>query len=184
MEKVLTNAKKSMQGAVDHLVQEYASMRTGQASVHLLDNVKVDYYGTETPLNQLATVTAPEPTMLMVAPYDPSSMGEIEKAIHRSGLGLNPANDGRVIRLPIPPLTEERRGELAKLVSKWGEETKTSIRNSRRDANEHIKAAQKTSVISEDDEHRHLKEVQDLTDEFIKKVDEIAEQKKKEIMTV
>ena len=184
MEEVLDKTREDMQSSVDHLLTEYAGMRTGRASVHLLDSVRVSYYGTETPLNQLATISAPDPTLLLIAPYDPTSIPEIEKAIHRSGLGLTPANDGKVVRLPVPPLTEERRVELAKLVARIAEEAKTSVRNRRREANEKIKAAQKTSVISEDDEHRYLKEVQDLTDEFIKKIDEIAEQKKTEITQV
>ncbi len=184
MEEILLEAEEQMQASIDHLVTEFSAMRTGRASVHLLDSMRINYYGTETPLNQLATITAPEPSLLVVAPYDPTSIAEIEKAIHRSGLGLNPTNDGRVVRLPIPPLTEERRTELAKLVSKMAEDSKTSVRNHRREANEKIKAAQKNKEISEDDEHRFLDDVQELTNDFIKKIDEIAERKRQEVMQV
>jgi ribosome recycling factor len=184
LREVIEEAELEMESAVEHLTREYAGMRTGRASVHLLDHVKVNYYGTDTPLNQLATISAPEATLLVISPFDPSSMAEIEKAIHRSGLGLTPSNDGRVIRLPVPPLTEERRAELAKLAAKSAEDTKTSIRNHRREANDKIKAAQKNKVIGEDDEHRHYDRVQKLTDDYIKKVDEMAERKKKEIIQV
>lgn len=184
MDEVILEAEEKMQASVDHLIKEFAAMRTGRASVHLLDNVRVSYYGAETPLNQLATISTPDASLLMIAPFDPTSIAEIEKAIHKSGLGLNPTSDGRVVRLPIPPLTEERRTELAKLASSMAEETKTSIRNHRRDANDAIKGAEKNKEISEDDEHRYFEEVQKLTDDFIKKIDEIAEKKKKEVMQV
>ena len=184
IKEVMEEAELEMESAVDHLLKEFAGMRTGRASVHLLDNVRVSYYGTETPLNQLATISAPEPTLLVIAPYDPTSIAEIEKAVHRSGLGLTPTNDGRVVRLPVPPLTEERRTELSKLAAKYAEETKTSVRNHRRDANEKIKTAKKNKNIGEDEEHRHYEEVQRLTDDYIKKIDEIAERKKAEIMQI
>ncbi len=184
MKDVLIEAEEHMQASVDHLLTEFATMRTGRASVHLLDSVRVDYYGTETPLNQLATISTPEPSLLVIAPFDPTSIAEIEKAIHRSDLGLNPTSDGRLVRLPIPPLTEERRSELARLVSKVAEESKTSVRNQRRDANEKIKSAQKDKEISEDAEHGFLDDVQKLTGDFIKKIDEIAERKRQEVMQV
>jgi ribosome recycling factor len=184
MKELLVKTEKEMQGSIDHMLKEFAGMRTGRASIHLLDTVMVNYYGSEVPLNQLATITAPEPTLLVVAPFDPSSIGEVEKAIHRSALGLSPINDGKLIRLPIPPLTEERRKELAKLVAKMAEESKTSIRNHRRDANDKIKAAQKDKEIGEDDEHRYLGDVQKLTDKYIEKVDELAAKKRDEIMQV
>lgn len=184
MKEILQKTKKHMHTSIEHLTRELAGLRTGRASVHLLDSVRVNYYGAETPLNQLATIGMPDPSLLTIAPFDPSSIEEIEKAIHRSGLGLNPANDGRLIRLPIPPLTEERRAELAKLVSRLGEEAKTAIRNVRREANDAVKAAEKNKEISEDDEHRYFDEVQKLTDDFIKKTDELIGIKKKEVMQV
>jgi ribosome recycling factor len=184
MDEVLLEAEEKMEGAVEHLVQELGSLRTGRANVHLLDNVKVNYYGTETPLNQLSTIGAPEPTLLTIVPFDPNVLGDIEKAIHRSGLGLNPNNDGKIIRLPIPPLTEERRAEMAKLVAKLGEDAKTSVRNVRRHANDRIKAAEKSKDLSEDLMHDALNDIQELTDNYIEKIDELIEKKKSEIMQV
>lgn len=183
-EEILLEAEEKMESAIDHLTKELMSMRTGRANIHLLDNVKVNYYGTDTPLNQLATIGAPEPTLLVVAPFDPNSLSEIEKAIHRSGLGLNPANDGKLIRLPIPALTEERRNEMAKLVAKMGEETKTAIRNVRRHANDAIKAAEKNKELSEDLMHDALNDAQELTDTYVKKVDGLVENKQEEILQV
>lgn len=184
MEEALEEARLEMEASVEHLAMEYAGLRTGRASVHLLDNIRVSYYGSEVPLNQLASIATPDPTLLVIAPFDPTSIADIEKAIHRSGLGLSPTSDGRVVRLPVPPLTEERRVELAKLVSKMAEDDKTSVRNHRRAANEKIKEAEKGKEISEDDEHRLLKEAQKLTDEFIEKIDELAEKKKQEILQI
>jgi len=184
MEDLLDNTELSMETSIEHMLKEFGGMRTGRASIHLLDNIMVNYYGSETPLNQLATITAPESTLLVIAPFDPSSLGEIEKAIHRSGLGLSPVNDGRLVRLPIPPLTEERRIELTKLVAKVAEEAKTSVRNHRREANDLIKAAEKNKEISEDDEHHYFGEVQKLTDKFIERIDKLAATKKEEIMQV
>lgn len=184
LQEVIDESELEMEASIEHLTREYAAMRTGRASVHMLDNLRVSYYGADTPLNQLSTVSAPDPTLLMIAPYDPSSIPDIEKAVHKSGLGLTPTTDGRVVRLPIPPLTEERRTDLTKLVAKLAEESKTSVRNHRRDANEKIKAAQKSKEISEDDEHRLYEKVQKLTDIFIEKIDEMAERKKTELMQV
>ena len=184
LDEVMLETEEKMDAAIDHLMKEFSSMRTGRANVHLLDNVKVDYYGTETPLNQLATISAPEATLLTIAPFDPGSLGEIEKGIHRSGLGLNPANDGKIIRLPIPPLTEERRAEMAKLIGKMAEEAKTAVRNIRRNANESVKALEKDKELSEDQMHDAINDVQELTDNHIKKIDEVAENKKQEIMQV
>lgn len=183
-EEVLLEAEESMDKAIDHLSREYSTMRTGRASVHLLDNIKVCYYGADTPLNQLATVSAPEPSLITIAPFDPGVLGEIEKAIHKSGLGLNPGNDGRLIRLPIPPLTEERRREMAKTCSKMGEEAKTAIRNTRRDANDALKKAEKNKELSEDLMHDAIAEVQKLTDDYIKKVDGLVKKKQDEVMQV
>ena len=184
MKEVLKSASESMDHAIAHLSTEFSSMRTGRANVHLLDSVKVNYYGTETPLNQLATVSAPDPTLLTIAPFDPSVIEEIEKAIHRTNLGLTPSSDGRLVRLSIPALTEERRTEMAKMLGKMGEESKTSIRHARREANEKFKAAEKNKDLSEDLMHDHIGEVQELTDEYIKKVDTMVEAKKTEIMQV
>jgi ribosome recycling factor len=184
MKEHIQKTEKAMESSIAHMMKEFAGMRTGRASIHLLDSVMVNYYGSEVPLNQLATITAPEPTLLVVAPFDPSSIGEIEKAIHRSGLGLSPINDGKLVRLPIPPLTEERRKELAKLVAKIAEDTKTVIRNHRRDANDAIKKAEKDKQISEDDEHRFYGDIQKVTDKHIEKIEELAEKKKEEIMQV
>ncbi len=184
MEELMENTELLMEGSIDHMMKEFAGMRTGRASIHLLDNITVNYYGSETPLNQLSTITAPEPTLLVIAPFDPTSLGEIEKAIHRSGLGLSPVNDGKLVRLPIPPLTEERRIEMSKLVAKVAEDTKTSVRNHRRESNDTIKAAEKNKEISEDDEHHYFGEVQKLTDKFIERIDQLADKKKEEIMQV
>lgn len=184
MQKVMKEAENKMKKAVEHLIHEFSTVRTGRANVHLLDGIKVDYYGSATPLNQLATVSAPEASLLTISPFDPSSLGNIEKAIQASDLGLNPANDGKLIRLPIPPLTEERRMELTKLVAKMAEEAKTSVRNVRRTANDEIKDLEKDKELSEDQMHDALNEIQELTDKYIEKVDEITEAKKEEIMKV
>lgn len=184
MEENMKAARERMDAAIAHLTKEFSSMRTGRANVHILDNVKVNYYGTETPLNQLATIAAPEASLLTIAPFDPNSIGEVEKAIHRSGLGLTPSSDGKLVRLSIPPLTEERRMELAKIAAKLGEDTKTAVRNVRRDINEQFKNAEKEHEISEDSYHDYLSEVQELTDNHIKKIDALVENKKTEIMHV
>ena len=183
-EEILMEAEELMEKAIDHLVREFSSMRTGRANVHLLDNIKVSYYGADTPLNQLATVSAPEPSLITISPFDPGVLGEIEKSIHKSDLGLNPANDGKIIRLPIPALTEERRKEMAKLCAKMGEESKTGIRNARRDANDNLKKAEKNKELSEDLMHDAMAEVQKLTDNFVKKVDELVKNKQTELMQV
>lgn len=184
MEEILLLAEEGMDKAIEHLTREYSSMRTGRANVHLLDNIKVSYYGADTPLNQMATVSAPDPTLITIAPFDPGVLGEVEKAIHKSDLGLNPANDGKLIRLPIPPLTEERRKDMAKICGKLGEEAKTSVRNARRDANDDLKKAEKNKELSEDLMHDSLADVQKLTDTFIKKIDELVKTKQEEIMQV
>ena len=184
VEELLMDAEEKMEGAVTHLVQEFSGMRTGRANVHLLDSVKVDYYGTETPLNQLATIHAPEATLLTVAPFDPKVLGDVEKAIAKSNLGVNPMNDGKLIRLPIPPLTEERRLEMAKICSGMGEVAKTAIRNVRRHANDAAKALEKDKEVSEDIMHDTINDIQTLTDDYIKKVDDLIDHKKAEISQV
>ena len=173
-----------MQKTLKDLTKELATIRTGRASVHLLDHVTVDYYGSPTPLNQLATLHAPEPSLITVQPWDTSQIDNIAKAILTSDLGLNPSNDGKLLRIPIPPLTQERRASLAKQVGKVAEEHRTAIRNIRRDANEKLKKLLKEKTISEDMEHHGLEEVQKITDARIKEVDELARQKEKEIVEV
>lgn len=173
-----------MHEAMDFLRREFSHIRAGKASPTLLDGIKVDYYGNQTPLNQLAGITAPEARLLVVQPYDKSSMENIEKAIMSSGLGLNPNNDGTVIRIPLPVLSEERRKELVKLAHDIAEKARISIRNSRRDANDHIKHQCKEDSLPEDALFDAEKEIQDLTDDYIKKVDSHLEKKEEEITTV
>ena len=182
MNQVLADTRVRMQKTVDDLSQQLASIRTGRASVHLLDHLMVDYYGTSTPVNQLATLHAPEPNLITVQPWDISQINQIEKAIMASDLGLNPSNDGKIVRIPIPQLTEERRRSLAKQVGKIAEEHRTAVRQIRRDANERLKKLQKDKEISEDEEFRGLDEVQKATDEFIKHVDALAKAKEDEIL--
>jgi len=181
---VVADARRRMDSAVEDARKKLATVRTGRASVSLLDSVVVEYYGTEMPINQVATIHAPEPTMLTVQPFDPTQLGNIEKAIRASDLGLNPANDGKLIRVPVPPLTEERRKQMARLVHEVAEEHRTAIRNVRRDANDHLKKMLKDKAISEDDEKKALDQIQKLTDQHIANISEISEHKEKEIMTV
>jgi ribosome recycling factor len=184
MDEILLEAEEKMEAALSHLASELQSLRTGRANVHLLDHIKVIYYGTETPLNQLATIGAPEATLLTITPFDPNSLRDIEKAILASNLGLTPGNDGRIIRLPIPPLTQERRIEMAKQVSRMAEETKTAVRNVRRHANDRLKAIEKEHQITEDQLHDAIEDTQKLTDDYSKKIDTIADKKKSEIMNI
>ena len=176
--------RKRMEKAIDDIRKELASIRTGRASISILDNIQVDYYGTPTPINQVAQLGTPDPTLVTVQPYDVSLVGPIEKAIRASDLGLNPSNDGRLIRIPIPPLTEERRKQLAKHVHKVLEEHRTAVRNIRRDGNDHLKKMLKDKLISEDDEKQALAEIQKLTDDQIHKLEEVAKKKEQEILTV
>ncbi len=173
-----------MDAALEHLKRELAGLRTGRASLALLDGVKVDYYGTPTPLKQIATLSVPESRLITIQPWEPPMVKEIEKALLASGLGLTPSNDGKIIRLPIPPLSEERRKELAKLCKKHGEEAKVAVRNIRREGNEELKHLQKDSKISEDDLRKAETEVQKLTDQYVQKVDEILKKKEEEIFEV
>ena len=182
-QEIISEAKRRMKKTIDDLTHDLVSIRTGRASVHLLDSVAVDYYGTQTPINQVATLHAPEPNLITVQPWDVSQMGQIERAILASNLGLNPNNDGRIIRVPVPPLTEERRHELARQVSKVAEEHRTAIRQIRRDGNDQLKKRQKNKEISEDDEYRAHDEVQELTNDFVKQIDALAKQKEEEILT-
>jgi ribosome recycling factor len=176
--------KKRMEKAVEDFRGNLLSTRTGRASVHMLDQVKVNYYGSDMPLNQIAQVHAPEAQLLTIQPFDPSSLSDIEKALRTSDMGFNPQNDGKIIRVPIPPLTEERRKELVKHLHKVLEDHRTAVRNIRRDGNELIKKALKDKKISEDDEKRALDEIQKLTDDEIKKMEEMSKSKEKEVMQV
>jgi ribosome recycling factor len=176
--------RKRMEKAIDDIRKELASIRTGRASISILDNIQVEYYGTPTPINQVAQLGTPDPTLVTVQPYDVSLVGPIEKAIRASDLGLNPSNDGRLIRIPIPPLTEDRRKQLAKHVHKVLEEHRTAVRNIRRDGNDHLKKMLKDKAISEDDEKQALAEIQKLTDDHIHKLEEVAKKKEQEILTV
>jgi len=173
---------KRMNTAIEHLKHELAGVRTGRATTGILDPVHVEAYGSRMPLNQLASLSIPEPTMIVAQPFDPSQLGAIEKAIRASDLGLNPANDGKVVRIPIPPLTEERRKELSRHVHKMSEEGRNGIRLVRRDANERLKKLLKDHKISEDDERKGLDEVQKITDNHIKMIDDLQKKKDTELL--
>jgi ribosome recycling factor len=183
-EAIFTQLQKEMDESVGALRKDLAKIRTGRASTALLEHIVVDYYGATTPLNQLATLSAPEPRLLVVQPYDRSAMGNIEKAILKSDLGLTPNNDGKIIRVPIPQLTEERRKELVKHVKKIGEEFRVSVRNHRRVAVEHLKEAEKKKEITADDSKHGHDRVQKITDDFIGRIDKIIKTKEEEIMEV
>jgi ribosome recycling factor len=182
VKEVEANAKTRMEKALADLQHDMAGVRTGRASVNLLDNVRADYYGTPTPLNQMATLHVPEPSLITVQPWDVSQIGVIEKAIRSADLGLNPANDGKLIRVPIPPLTEERRKELVKKLHHLAEDHRVAMRNVRRDANENVKKLLKDKIISEDEDRRAHEEIQKLTDASIQKLDQASKAKEKEIM--
>jgi ribosome recycling factor len=184
IKEVEANLKTRMDKALGDLQHEMASIRTGRASLGILDHIRVDYYGTPTPLNQLANLHVPEPSLITIAPWDMSQIGPIEKAIRVSDLGLNPANDGKVIRLPIPPLTEERRKELVKKLHAAAEHHRVAIRNIRRDGNEAVKKLLKDKKITEDDEKRAHDEVQKLTDAHMEKIDQASKSKEKEILEI
>jgi ribosome recycling factor len=184
VKSVETHSKSRMDKVLADLQHSMASIRTGRASVALLDSVRVDYFGTPTPLNQVATLHVPEPSMITVQPWDVSQIGPIEKAIRASDLGLNPSNDGKLVRVPVPALTEERRKDLVKRLHHVAEEHRVSLRNIRRDANEHLKKLLKDKAISEDDERRALDEMQKLTDGCISKLDQAVKSKEKEILEI
>jgi ribosome recycling factor len=173
-----------MEAAIEDVRRKLATVRTGRAAVSLLDSVMVEYYGTPTPLNQMASVHVPEPQMLTVQPWDQTQLGAIEKAIRAADLGLNPSNDGKLVRIPIPPLTEERRKQLAKQVHEIAEDHRTAVRNIRRDANDRLKKMLKDKTISEDAERDGLDEVQKMTNTYIGKIDELAKTKEQEILSV
>lgn len=182
IDEVFQEVESSMRSAIDSLKNEYASVRTGRASTALLDGIMVDYFGTQTQLKQLASLSVPESRLIVIQPWDKSVISEVEKSIQRSNLGLNPVNDGKVIRVPIPPLTEERRKDLVKVVKKSAEDRRVSIRNARREGNELLKELEKGKEISEDDNRRAQERIQKMTDKYTAELDAIAAQKEKEVM--
>src|SRR5579875_1614573 len=182
IKEVEANARTRMDKVLNDLQQEMAHIRTGRASISLLDSVRVDYYGSPVPLNQVAQLHVPEPALITVQPWDSSTISAIEKAIRNADLGFNPSNDGKIVRVPVPPLTEERRRDLAKKLSHVAEERRISLRNVRRDANEDLKKMLKDKLISEDDERQALTSIQKLTDAQIAKIDQAAKAKEKEIL--
>ncbi len=182
LREIRLQLKTRMEKAVEDFRKAMAATRTGRASVHMMDNVSVDYYGSQMPLNQIAQVHAPEAQLITVQPFDPSSLGAIEKAIRSAELGLNPMNDGKLIRVPVPALTQERRQEMVKHLHRALEEHRTAVRNIRRDGNDAIKKALKDKKITEDDEKRALDEIQKLTDDEIKKMEEMSKAKEKEVL--
>ena len=184
IEEILSDAGQRMNKTLEDLSRELSTIRTGKASIHLLDNIDVDYYGSATPINQLSNVNVPDPSLITVQPWDTSQISTIEKAILSSDLGLNPSNDGKLIRIPIPPLTQERREILAKQVRKISEEHRTAIRNIRRDANDRLKTLLKKKELSEDMEHHGLDEVQKITNNHIEQIAQLAAAKEEEIAEV
>jgi ribosome recycling factor len=180
--EILNNTKKKMETRLEHFRKELAKLRTGRASIALLEDITVDYYGTPTPINQVATIQIPDPSLIVIQPWEPSLASAIEKAILKANIGLNPVNDGRILKVSIPPLDEERRRELVKIVKKMLEDEKASIRTIRRDSKEQIEALEKEKKISEDDKFKSLEKLQEITDSYIKKADEIASAKEREIM--
>ncbi|MBW2580108.1 MAG: ribosome recycling factor [Deltaproteobacteria bacterium] len=184
VDEIFEDLKDRMGKSIESLKREYSRLRTGRASISLLDGIRVSYYDTPTPLNQMASLAVPEPRLIVIQPWDKTAIEDIEKAILKSELGLTPMNDGKVIRISIPPLTEERRKELVKVARKMSEENKVAIRNIRRDANEMLKDLKKEKEISEDDLFRSQEEVQKATDQFISQVDELCAVKEKEILEI
>lgn len=183
-QSILKDMEERMSKAIHTLKKDLATLRTGRATPAILDKVVVDYYGSPTPISQLASINAPEPRLLLIQPWDKSALKDIDKAIQQSDIGLTPSNDGSVIRIVVPPLTEERRKDLVKVAGKHGEETKVAIRNIRRDANEDIKKLEKSGTISEDESRRHQESIQKTTDKFIAEVDKVVKEKEKDIMEV
>jgi ribosome recycling factor len=184
VKEIEANARTRMEKAVGDLQHDMASIRTGRASISVLDNVRVDYYGTLTPLNQLGNLHVPEPSLITVQPWDVSQIGPIEKAIRAANLGLNPANDGKLIRIPIPPLNEERRKDLVKQLHGAAENHRVAIRNIRRDCNESVKKLLKDKSITEDEDRRAHEEIQKMTDNYMAKLDQAAKAKEKEIIEI
>jgi len=184
LKELSSDLKRRMDQAVATFQANLASTRTGRASVHMLDQVKVDYYGTHTPISQVAQVSTPEAQLILISPWDPSLIKEIEKALRISDLGLNPQNDGKLIRVPVPPMTEERRRDVVKHLNRVLEEHRTAIRNVRRDGNEALKKLAKEKKVSEDEEKRALEEVQKMTDEEIRRMEELSRKKEAEVMQI
>ena len=184
IDQTLKKAKQGMEKALQHFRTELQSIRTGRASPAMLQTIKVDYYGSQTPLEQIASVTAPQADLLLIQPFDTNALEDIEKAIMKSDLGFNPSNDGQQIRVPVPPLSEERRKELAKKASERAEEARISIRNTRRNAKERLKKTEQEESLSEDVRYGAEHDIQDLTDEYTDKVDQLVERKEEEIMKV
>jgi ribosome recycling factor len=184
MEKVLKQAKQKMKKSIDALHDDFNTIRTGRASTSLFEKIYVDYYGQPTPITQLATVSIPEARLVVIQPWDKSVLNNIEKAIQKSELSLNPNNDGKVIRINIPPLTEERRKEYVKMAKNMAEQTRVAVRNIRRDANDELKKMEKKGDITEDDLKKGMDDIQKMTDDFIKDIDEVLDKKEKEIMEV
>jgi ribosome recycling factor len=182
--EIIERMKEKMSKSVDYFRDELKSIRTGRASVSLFENIKINYYGTQTLLNQLATLHTPDPHTISIQPWDPSVIKDIEKAILSSNLGFNPSNDGKLIRIPVPPLTEERRKELTKAVKKMAEDTKIAVRNERRAGLEEMKKVEKSGEISEDESKKGSEKLQAVTDEFIQKIDKLVEKKIEEIMEI
>lgn len=180
----IEQVEKRMKETLEAVRREFATVRTGKASPSLLDTVRVEAYGSQMPLNQVATVSTPEPSLIVVQPFDPSIISEIEKGILQADLGLNPSNDGQVIRVPIPPLNEERRKEMVRLLSKMAEEGRISLRHARRDGNEEVKQRMKEGELSDDEGRRAMDEIQELTDTYTQKIDDMMESKEKEVMKV
>jgi ribosome recycling factor len=184
MQNLLKDLETRMQAGVDLLTREFAGVRTGRASTALLDNLRVEAYGTLTPINQMASLSVPDAKTLVIQPWDVSQLGNIEKAIHKSDLGIMPSGDGKVLRLSMPTLTEERRKQLAKTIGKYAEDARVSIRNVRREANDKLKVMAKDKKVSQDEEHRGHDAIQKATDKFIAKVDELAKKKEQEILAI
>jgi ribosome recycling factor len=184
LKSLSSDLRRRMDQSVADFQASLAATRTGRASVHMLDQIKVDYYGTQTPINQLAQLSAPEPQLIVISPWDPTILKEIEKAIQTAALGFNPQSDGKVIRIPVPPMTEERRRDVCKHINKVLEEHRTAIRNVRRDGNDALKKLAKEKRVSEDDEKRALEEVQKMTDAEIRRMEELSQKKEAEVMQV
>jgi ribosome recycling factor len=184
LKEIQQQLKSRMEKAVEDFRGNLASTRTGRASVHMLDQIKVPYYGSDMPLNQVAQVTAPEANLILVQPWDPGILGDIEKALRTSDLGFNPQSDGKILRIPIPPMTEERRREVVKHLNKTLEDHRTAVRNIRRDGNDLIKKSARDKKISEDEEKRSLEEIQKLTDDEIRRMEEMCRNKEREVLQI
>ena len=184
MQDVVKDLDAKMQAAIDLLGREFAAIRTGRASTALLDNIRVEAYGTLTPINQMASLSVPDPKTIVIQPWDASQIGNIEKAIHKSDIGITPSSDGKVLRLVMPSLTEERRKQLAKTVGKFAEDARVAIRNVRREANDRLKAMARDKKVSQDEERRGHDAIQKTTDKFVAKVDEFVKKKEQEVLAI